>query len=144
TVVAVAAEKNSTLVLPFPVELLRFLERAQQPVPVAVAQAGAAAQPEPGRQSMAPPAPGAAVGGPAVETEPAQEPKPVPESLGVPEAGPEVVPESLGVPEAGREMVAESPGVPEAGPGGAPGPGGSPADPTAGDAAGREPVGGTR
>jgi len=36
TVVAVAAEKNSTLVLPFPVELLRFLERAQpqQPPPV--------------------------------------------------------------------------------------------------------------
>ncbi|MCX5268120.1 slipin family protein [Streptomyces sp. NBC_00199] len=30
TVVAVAAEKNSTLVLPFPVELLRFLEKAQQ------------------------------------------------------------------------------------------------------------------
>ncbi|MFE9661135.1 SPFH domain-containing protein [Streptomyces sp. NPDC005955] len=30
TVVAVAAEKNSTLVLPFPVELLRFLERAQR------------------------------------------------------------------------------------------------------------------
>ncbi|MDG9688110.1 slipin family protein [Streptomyces sp. DH18] len=33
TVVAVAAEKNSTLVLPFPVELLRFLERAQQQQP---------------------------------------------------------------------------------------------------------------
>ncbi|MFF5256305.1 slipin family protein [Streptomyces leeuwenhoekii] len=33
TVVAVAAEKNSTLVLPFPVELLRFLERAQQQIP---------------------------------------------------------------------------------------------------------------
>ncbi|MFF4188826.1 slipin family protein [Streptomyces sp. NPDC001691] len=33
TVVAVAAEKNSTLVLPFPVELLRFLERAQQATP---------------------------------------------------------------------------------------------------------------
>jgi len=33
TVTAVAAEKNSTLVLPFPVELLRFLERAQQAVP---------------------------------------------------------------------------------------------------------------
>jgi regulator of protease activity HflC (stomatin/prohibitin superfamily) len=32
TVVAVAAEKNSTLVLPFPVELLRFLEKAQQGV----------------------------------------------------------------------------------------------------------------
>lgn len=30
TIVAVAAEKNSTLVLPFPVELLRFLERAGQ------------------------------------------------------------------------------------------------------------------
>jgi hypothetical protein len=29
TMVAVAAEKNSTLVLPFPVELLRFLERVQ-------------------------------------------------------------------------------------------------------------------
>ena len=28
TVVEVAAEKNSTLVLPFPVELLRFLESA--------------------------------------------------------------------------------------------------------------------
>ncbi|MCX2924624.1 slipin family protein [Streptomyces sp. NEAU-W12] len=34
TIVAVAAEKNSTLVLPFPVELLRFLERAaRNPVP---------------------------------------------------------------------------------------------------------------
>jgi regulator of protease activity HflC (stomatin/prohibitin superfamily) len=32
TVTAVAAEKNSTLVLPFPVELLRFLERAQNNV----------------------------------------------------------------------------------------------------------------
>ncbi|WP_079105046.1 slipin family protein [Streptomyces prasinopilosus] len=31
TIVAVSAEKNSTLVLPFPVELLRFLERAAQP-----------------------------------------------------------------------------------------------------------------
>ncbi|MFI9101691.1 slipin family protein [Streptomyces fildesensis] len=38
TVVAVAAEKNSTLVLPFPVELLRFLERAAPaaPAPAAV------------------------------------------------------------------------------------------------------------
>ncbi|MFI9154069.1 slipin family protein [Streptomyces sp. NPDC053367] len=33
TIVAVAAEKNSTLVLPFPVELLRFLEKAQQGPP---------------------------------------------------------------------------------------------------------------
>ncbi len=39
TVVEVAAEKNSTLVLPFPVELLRFLERATPPeqAPSAVA-----------------------------------------------------------------------------------------------------------
>ncbi|MET7292843.1 slipin family protein [Streptomyces griseoloalbus] len=33
TIVAVAAEKNSTLVLPFPVELLRFLERAAPQTP---------------------------------------------------------------------------------------------------------------
>ncbi|MFD8690058.1 SPFH domain-containing protein [Streptomyces sp. NPDC059651] len=44
TVVAVAAEKNSTLVLPFPVELLRFLERAQQP---ATPQTGQAAPQQP-------------------------------------------------------------------------------------------------
>ncbi|MGW0704420.1 slipin family protein [Streptomyces sp. NPDC002643] len=39
TVVAVAAEKNSTLVLPFPVELLRFLERAQAGPPPTAAEA---------------------------------------------------------------------------------------------------------
>ncbi len=41
TVVEVAAERNSTLVLPFPVELLRFLERATPPetgVPTAPAR----------------------------------------------------------------------------------------------------------
>ncbi|MGY3200760.1 regulator of protease activity HflC (stomatin/prohibitin superfamily) [Streptomyces sp. TE5632] len=39
TIVAVSAEKNSTLVLPFPVELLRFLERsAQQPAQGSVEQ----------------------------------------------------------------------------------------------------------
>jgi regulator of protease activity HflC (stomatin/prohibitin superfamily) len=37
TVVEVAAEKNSTLVLPFPVELLRFLERATPTVAAGVA-----------------------------------------------------------------------------------------------------------
>ncbi|MGW3956329.1 slipin family protein [Streptomyces sp. NPDC004752] len=42
TVVAVAAEKNSTLVLPFPVELLRFLEKAQQPPTGIEAASGAA------------------------------------------------------------------------------------------------------
>ncbi|WP_328539963.1 slipin family protein [Streptomyces sp. NBC_00344] len=43
TVVAVAAEKNSTLVLPFPVELLRFLERAQQNQPEQASSAERAA-----------------------------------------------------------------------------------------------------
>ncbi|WP_030766994.1 MULTISPECIES: slipin family protein, partial [unclassified Streptomyces] len=38
TIVAVAAEKNSTLVLPFPVELLRFLERAAPPPAAAPAR----------------------------------------------------------------------------------------------------------
>ena len=37
TVVEVAAEKNSTLVMPFPVELLRFLEHAARPESTAVA-----------------------------------------------------------------------------------------------------------
>ncbi|MFZ3473291.1 slipin family protein [Streptomyces sp. 4.24] len=46
TVVAVAAEKNSTLVLPFPVELLRFLERA--------APAAAAAPVAPGPEPVPP------------------------------------------------------------------------------------------
>lgn len=44
TVVEVAAEKNSTLVMPFPVELLRFLERASGPaqaVPAPPSAAGA-------------------------------------------------------------------------------------------------------
>lgn len=50
TVVAVAAEKNSTLVLPFPVELLRFLERAQQ----------AGTEPRTGQSAEPPPEPPAA------------------------------------------------------------------------------------
>ncbi|MDX3231549.1 slipin family protein [Streptomyces sp. ME19-01-6] len=44
TVMAVAAEKNSTLVLPIPVELLRFLERGQQETPH---PDGSVAAPEP-------------------------------------------------------------------------------------------------
>ncbi|OSP42617.1 hypothetical protein B7767_14620 [Streptomyces sp. 13-12-16] len=47
TIVAVAAEKNSTLVLPFPVELLRFLERAQQPQPQPQPVPGHPAAPRP-------------------------------------------------------------------------------------------------
>ena len=51
TVVEVAAEKNSTLVLPFPVELLRFLERAtpqaaEQPDTAVGTDAGAASSGE--------------------------------------------------------------------------------------------------
>ncbi|MFE2584955.1 slipin family protein [Streptomyces sp. NPDC059378] len=53
TVVAVAAEKNSTLVLPFPVELLRFLEKAQQPAP----QPQPAPVPAPLQQPIPPSAP---------------------------------------------------------------------------------------
>jgi regulator of protease activity HflC (stomatin/prohibitin superfamily) len=47
TVVQVAAEKNSTLVLPFPVELLRFLESATKPA--------AAAETPPVNGQVAPP-----------------------------------------------------------------------------------------
>jgi regulator of protease activity HflC (stomatin/prohibitin superfamily) len=54
TVVAVAAEKNSTLVLPFPVELLRFLERAQQPAGPSAASAAGQAAAAPAVQSVAP------------------------------------------------------------------------------------------
>jgi regulator of protease activity HflC (stomatin/prohibitin superfamily) len=46
TVVEVAAEKNSTLVLPFPVELLRFLERATPPEAAQPPAATAPAVPE--------------------------------------------------------------------------------------------------
>ncbi|MFF3848809.1 slipin family protein [Streptomyces sp. NPDC002328] len=60
TVVAVAAEKNSTLVLPFPVELLRFLERAAQQQPLAPQQTMSqepAAQAAPPPQTSSQPAP---------------------------------------------------------------------------------------
>jgi regulator of protease activity HflC (stomatin/prohibitin superfamily) len=62
TVVEVAAEKNSTLVLPFPVELLRFLERAA----TMTVQKGANTPPAPSSPSPgAPPSPI-----PAVEANP--------------------------------------------------------------------------
>ena len=47
TVVEVAAEKNSTLVLPFPVELLRFLERSTPPPPDEPATEGPPRAPAP-------------------------------------------------------------------------------------------------
>ncbi|WP_033226647.1 MULTISPECIES: slipin family protein [unclassified Streptomyces] len=55
TVVAVAAEKNSTLVLPFPVELLRFLEKAQHgAAPAPAAAPSPAPEPEPVREVRGP------------------------------------------------------------------------------------------
>ncbi|GGZ78641.1 hypothetical protein GCM10010371_42940 [Streptomyces subrutilus] len=72
TVVAVAAEKNSTLVLPFPVELLRFLERAA-PVPGAAPAAPrpASAALEADAQSPAPPPEAAAPARPVDPAAPA-------------------------------------------------------------------------
>ncbi|MFG1792038.1 slipin family protein [Nocardia sp. NPDC049149] len=56
TVVQVAAEKNSTLVLPFPVELLRFLERSTpplaKPAQPAVSEPSAVKDLEPGRSQL--------------------------------------------------------------------------------------------
>jgi regulator of protease activity HflC (stomatin/prohibitin superfamily) len=60
TVTAVAAEKNSTLVLPFPVELLRFLERAQQPAgapPQQIAQQPVQEQQQSVQEQLPPPVP---------------------------------------------------------------------------------------
>ncbi|GHJ42394.1 slipin family protein [Streptomyces sp. TS71-3] len=78
TMVAVAAEKNSTLVLPFPVELLRFLDRAQRES-VGPPDDGQGPLPEPGgpEEEAAPgpegfrdlgPDPGAAAAGAMGET----------------------------------------------------------------------------
>ncbi|MFI9505420.1 slipin family protein [Nocardia sp. NPDC052566] len=58
TVVQVAAEKNSTLVLPFPVELLRFLERSAQPAPPPEPSPPPAAIPAPAPEAALPAAPG--------------------------------------------------------------------------------------
>jgi len=55
TVVEVAAEKNSTLVMPFPVELLRFFDRAQVPAP--------GTEPAGGAETIAPPPSPAALTG---------------------------------------------------------------------------------
>ncbi|MCX5295498.1 slipin family protein [Streptomyces sp. NBC_00193] len=87
TVVAVAAEKNSTLVLPFPVELLRFLERAA-PAPAAPAAAAPApAAPSAGIAAPAP-APGptdtSAGLGPGAVVEPCLDGSPPPAEPDVP------------------------------------------------------------
>ena len=56
TVVEVAAEKNSTLVLPFPVELLRFLERATPTSEASPATGAAEARPVHARNGSGHPA----------------------------------------------------------------------------------------
>jgi regulator of protease activity HflC (stomatin/prohibitin superfamily) len=55
TVVEVASEKNSTLVLPFPVELLRFLERSTLPEPTGADAPPATAVPDGAPREPAPP-----------------------------------------------------------------------------------------
>jgi hypothetical protein len=56
TVVEVAAEKNSTLVMPFPVEMLRFFERAAgalttQETPGSTEAPATAVEPAPGKET---------------------------------------------------------------------------------------------
>lgn len=52
TVVDVAAEKNSTLVMPFPVELLRFFDRAADPAPNPMDATAAPTTTDPAAASM--------------------------------------------------------------------------------------------
>ncbi|GES33093.1 slipin family protein [Streptomyces angustmyceticus] len=86
TVVAVAAEKNSTLVLPFPVELLRFLERSglQAQAQTAAAQAERSV----GEKPAGPAAPGsprpAAGAGAGTDGAPPPELEDLPESEDLP------------------------------------------------------------
>ncbi|MFE9727215.1 SPFH domain-containing protein [Streptomyces sp. NPDC005794] len=111
TVVAVAAEKNSTLVLPFPVELLRFLERAQQgpqpPVAAGQPQDTPHEQPDSGRpagsSAVDPPAPAVPLVEPSV-TEQTFTDQPLPDA---PLGGPD--PEADGVPEFDPERPSDQP-----------------------------------
>ncbi len=73
TVVAVAAEKNSTLVLPFPVELLRFLERAQQAPPSVVQEPATSATRQPVLPVAQQPVPSVAQPTPPAVQQPVQE-----------------------------------------------------------------------
>ncbi|MFF2995587.1 slipin family protein [Streptomyces sp. NPDC057950] len=123
TVVAVAAEKNSTLVLPFPVELLRFLERAQQPAaptpePAAPASAPVAPAPAPAAPASAPIAPASAPAPVPVAPAPASRPEPTagepvaPKSVAPkPNAGEPIAPEPA--PPAAPQSVREQPRLPE-------------------------------
>ncbi|WP_413810347.1 slipin family protein [Streptomyces sp. OE57] len=76
TVMAVAAEKNSTLVLPIPVELLRFLERGQQEIPAAARTEGGAEGGAPAAGPAATPEREAAPARPGQPAQPARQAMP--------------------------------------------------------------------
>ncbi|MEU7061014.1 slipin family protein [Streptomyces sp. NPDC046197] len=102
TVVEVAAEKNSTLVMPFPVELLRYFDRAAQhiggqaPVPAAQAEAPAPATPAQA-EAPAPATPAQAEAPVPPAPAAAETPIPAPADASVP-----TVPEPAEAPERGR------------------------------------------
>ena len=119
TVVEVAAEKNSTLVMPVPVELLRFFERyapapeppAQQPAPLEdTGDAELAAAEAASEVGGAPPVPELAEA-PVPEIAPAPAPAPVPEiaDAAVPELDESVIPPPPPEAEAAPNGTAESP-----------------------------------
>ncbi|WP_413100439.1 slipin family protein [Streptomyces sp. Inha503] len=76
TVMAVAAEKNSTLVLPIPVELLRFLEKGQQEIPAAARTGGGAEGGAPAAGPAAAPEREAAPAQPGQPAQPARQAMP--------------------------------------------------------------------
>ncbi|WP_262705114.1 MULTISPECIES: slipin family protein [Streptomyces] len=76
TVMAVAAEKNSTLVLPIPVELLRFLEKGQQEIPAAARTEGGAEGGAPAAGPAAAPEREAAPAQPGQPAQPARQAMP--------------------------------------------------------------------
>ncbi|MFB8173983.1 slipin family protein [Kitasatospora purpeofusca] len=86
TVVEVAAEKNSTLVLPFPVELLRFLDSAAETHRRAAGEADSRAAAEDAAPAPGEPAevPGAEGGTPSVRAAEVHELPPLEEVLGSP------------------------------------------------------------
>ncbi|NDZ60951.1 slipin family protein [Streptomyces anulatus] len=106
TVVAVAAEKNSTLVLPFPVELLRFLERAQQQPAVEEAGTGRTGRPSSVNGPTAQPPSSAGDGATAQPPSSAGNGSPLPEAeVPLPETRP---PEEPAVPQAATPPAASS------------------------------------
>src|SRR5437868_6947617 len=117
TVVEVAAEKNSTLVMPVPVELLRFFDRMAPPSQAEPASAATedlgdaeveAAEAAIGHSSTNVALDSAGIP-PVPEVEAAPEVSPVPEVGAAPEAGP--------VPQAAAAPVPEADSVPGAEPG---------------------------